>query len=179
MPFSTKLHEYQVVGRKRPTDTDPKPKLYRMRLFSPNPVIAKSRFWYFLKKVNKVKKMTGEIVSCIEIFEKKPDRVKNYSIFLRYDSRSGTHNIYKEFRDITATGAVAQCYQDLAARHRCRARSIHIIRVDEIPAGKCRRPQITQFHDSKLKFPLPHRVIKRSKEHKSKFIAKRPCTYYK
>eukprot|EP00121_Abeoforma_whisleri_P016904 Awhi_evm1s15497 len=66
MPFSTKLHEYQVVGRKRPTEVDPTPKLFRMRMFAPNQVIARSRFWYFLKKVNKVKKMTGEIVSCVE-----------------------------------------------------------------------------------------------------------------
>jgi len=38
-----------------------------MRLFAPNPVIAKSRFWYFLKKVNKVKKMSGEIVNVSEV----------------------------------------------------------------------------------------------------------------
>jgi len=38
-----------------------------MRLFAANPVIAKSRFWYFLKKVNKVKKMSGEIVSVSEV----------------------------------------------------------------------------------------------------------------
>ena len=34
-----------------------------MRLFAPNTVVAKSRFWYFLKKLRKVKKSAGEIVS--------------------------------------------------------------------------------------------------------------------
>jgi hypothetical protein len=34
-----------------------------MRIFAPNTVVAKSRFWYFLKKLRKVKKAAGEIVS--------------------------------------------------------------------------------------------------------------------
>jgi hypothetical protein len=37
--------------------------LYRMRIFAPNTVVAKSRFWYFLMKLRKVKKANGEIVS--------------------------------------------------------------------------------------------------------------------
>ena len=32
-----------------PTDADPTPKIYRMRIFAPNEVVAKSRFWYFLR----------------------------------------------------------------------------------------------------------------------------------
>lgn len=34
-----------------------------MRIFAPNTVVAKSRFWYFLMKLRKVKKANGEIVS--------------------------------------------------------------------------------------------------------------------
>lgn len=45
------LHEYQVVGRHLPTASDPTPKIYRMRIFAPNEVVAKSRFWYFLRCV--------------------------------------------------------------------------------------------------------------------------------
>ena len=58
-----RLNEYQVIGRHLPTDTNPTPKLYRMRIFAPNTVVAKSRFWYFLMKLRKVKKANGEIVS--------------------------------------------------------------------------------------------------------------------
>ncbi len=43
--------EYQVVGRHLPTENDPTPKIYRMRIFAPNEVVAKSRFWYFLRYV--------------------------------------------------------------------------------------------------------------------------------
>ena len=49
MPF----HEYQVVGRHLPTEHEPVPKIYRMRIFAPNEVVAKSRFWYFLRCVPK------------------------------------------------------------------------------------------------------------------------------
>jgi len=34
-----------------------------MRIFAPNNIVAKSRFWYFLGKLRKIKKANGEIVS--------------------------------------------------------------------------------------------------------------------
>lgn len=61
--FPGRLNEYQVIGRHLPTDTNPTPKLYRMRIFAPNTVVAKSRFWYFLMKLRKVKKSNGEIIT--------------------------------------------------------------------------------------------------------------------
>ena len=45
------VSEYQVVGRHLPTEADPTPKIYRMRIFALNEVVAKSRFWYFLRCV--------------------------------------------------------------------------------------------------------------------------------
>ena len=61
--LSGRLNEYQVIGRHLPTDTNATPKLYRMRIFAPNTVVAKSRFWYFLMKLRKVKKSNGEIIT--------------------------------------------------------------------------------------------------------------------
>ena len=43
---------------------------------------------------------------------------------------------------------VALSDMDMAARHRARASSIRIMKVEVIPASKCRRPNITQFHVS-------------------------------
>jgi large subunit ribosomal protein L18Ae len=128
-----------------------------MRIFAPNDVVAKSRFWYFLMKLRKVKKANGEIVSlnvvCTiftkhsfhdlfvtpgqffnmanklstnQIHEKRPLKVKNFGIWIRYDSRSGTHNMYKEYREMSRTDSVEALYQDMAARHRARFRSIHV-----------------------------------------------------
>jgi large subunit ribosomal protein L18Ae len=121
-----RLQEYQVIGRHLPTDANPTPKLYRMRIFAPNTVVAKSRFWYFLMKLRKVKKSNGEIVSLNVIHEKRPLKVKNFGVWIRYDSRSGTHNMYKEYREMSRTDAVEALYQDMAARHRARFRSIHV-----------------------------------------------------
>lgn len=38
-----------------------------MRIFANNVVVAKSRFWYFLGKLRKIKKANGEIVSVNEV----------------------------------------------------------------------------------------------------------------
>ncbi|KAI7898689.1 60S ribosomal protein L18ae [Cokeromyces recurvatus] len=166
------------VGRKLPSAQESAPKLFRMRIFAPNVVVAKSRFWYFLKKLRKVKKAAGEIVSVNVISEKRPEQIKNFGIWIRYDSRSGTHNMYKEYRALRRVDAVEQCYQDMAARHRARFRSVQIIRVAEIKDADVRRQYIKQLLTPKLSFPLPHRLANVNKKHRALFIAKRPTTFY-
>lgn len=99
--------------------------------------------------------------------------------------------MYKEFRELTRADAVKALYQDMAARHRARFRSIHvrvpmvavskqsngsmqILRVVEIEKTEdVRRPYIKQLLTPKLKFPLPHRVGKS----RSTFVAHRPSTF--
>merc|ERR1711998_115892 len=120
-------------GRRKPTETEAKPPVYRMKLFAPNSVVARSRFWYYLSLLKKVKKANGEVIQVSEIFEKNPNTVKNFGMWLRYDSRSGTHNMYKEYRDLKLTGAVEKMYAELASRHRCRKSSIHIIKTCIVP----------------------------------------------
>jgi large subunit ribosomal protein L18Ae len=61
------LHQYQIVGRKAPTETEPSPQIFRMRIFAANEVLAKSRFWYFLHQYKKMKRATGEIISVSEV----------------------------------------------------------------------------------------------------------------
>ena len=134
-----------------------------MTIFAPDHVVAKSRFWYFLRQLRKIKKANGEIVELKQVHEKKRvGRVKNYGIWLRYNSRTGTHNMYREYRELSVSEAVTTCYRDMGARHRTRADSLQIIRVEEIPTSKVRRPHIKQFLDEKLKFPQPIRFHKRS-----------------
>ncbi|CAH6721016.1 60S ribosomal protein L20-B [[Candida] jaroonii] len=171
----SRLNEYQVIGRRLPTDSVPEPKLYRMRIFAPNVVVAKSRYWYFLQKLHKVKKASGEVVSVNVISEAHPTKVKTFGIWLRYESRSGVHNMYKEYRDVTRVGAVETMYADLAARHRSRFRSIHILKVVELEKiDDVRRQYVKQFLTKELKFPLPHRIPKGGKI----FEARAPSTFY-
>ncbi|WP_411023048.1 eL20 family ribosomal protein, partial [Salmonella sp. s51228] len=155
MRFRGKIREYRVIGSKRPTESEPKPPPFHMEIFAPNEVVAKSRFWYYCTKLKKIKKTQGVILQCVNIAPKKPLTVKNFGIWIRYDSRSGTHNMYREFRDLTRVGAITTCYREMAARHRARPHSIHIRKIEEIKASKCRRPHVKQFHNSKIKFPLP------------------------
>ena len=131
------LREFRVIGRKLPTENEPETPLYRweihfaeiffdeiilncffrMRIFAPDAIVAKSRFWYFLRQLRKFKKTTGEIVSVEEIKERKPLEVKNFGIWLRYDSRSGTHNMYREYRDLTVSAAITQCYRSVSQNY--------------------------------------------------------------
>lgn len=61
------LKQYEVIGRKLPTEKEKNTPLYKMRIFAPEVIVAKSRFWYFLRHLRKFKKMTGEIVSVKEV----------------------------------------------------------------------------------------------------------------
>ena len=42
--------------------------------------------------------------------------MKNFGIFMRYDTRTCTVNMYKEYRDVTLCGAVSQLYLEMAGR---------------------------------------------------------------
>merc|ERR1712086_794813 len=100
------FHLYEVIGRHVPTERDPEPKAYRIKLFTKNETQARSRFWYFIRRLVKMKRSNGEILSVREIFESKPEKVSKYGIWIRYDSRSGTTNMYKEYSALTKNDAV-------------------------------------------------------------------------
>ena len=173
------LKLYQVIGRKAPTPQEPEPSVYRMKLFAPNEVLARSRYWYYMHQYRKMKKTTGEILDVNEIREKNPRIVKNYYVMLRYNSRSGTHNMYREYRDLTLTGAIDQLYSEMAGRHRARPRSIQIIRTGIVDPKDLKRPATQQFAAKGLKFPLPHRIMRPSqKKFRATFVANRPCTHF-
>ena len=62
-----RVRQYQVIGRKAPTEKEAEPQIFRMKLFATSPVSAKSRFWYFMHQYQKMKKSTGEILSVNEV----------------------------------------------------------------------------------------------------------------
>ena len=90
------LKQFYVTGRNFPNQKKNQPDVYFMKIFANNENIAKSRFWYFLKKLKKVKKIKGEIISIKTIYDKKVEKTRNFGIWLRYDSRTGTTNIFKD-----------------------------------------------------------------------------------
>lgn len=177
-----KLNQFQVVGRKAATTENPNPEAYRMIIFAPNAVIAKSKFWYYMHQFRKMKKTTGEILDVVKIHEKNSNIVKNYGIWLRYQSRSGTHNMYREYRDLSLTGAVSQLYDEMAGRHRTRPRSIQIIRTSTVKASELKRVDGMQYAKRNVKFPLPHRVSSAKRDAKAlsdrTFSTVRPTTFF-
>ena len=42
------LIQYVVTGRRLPTVHLPKPPIFKMTIYAPNEVVAKSRFWWVL-----------------------------------------------------------------------------------------------------------------------------------
>merc|ERR1719150_44524 len=138
--ITPKMHHYEIVGRAAPTPKNPVPKIFKMKLFAKNAVIARSKFWYFMKKINKAKRSGGQILRQTELFDQSPTRVTNYGVWLRYQSRTDTHNMYKEYRDTTINGAMSQMLAEMSGRHRAQASSIQILKTAEVEKKDVRRP---------------------------------------
>merc|ERR1712048_469861 len=125
------LKEYSIIGRKLPSAMEPNPKLFRQQIFAPDSVAAKSRFWKFLSYYQKINKKVGE-----EVDQTPPGCAKNFGIWIRYDSRSTSENMYREYRDTCLGGAVTQMYREMAARHRARPGSIQVLKTKRIKSNE-------------------------------------------
>jgi len=181
----SRFHQYQVVGRLKPSAQKGtrKSTIYKMNVFAPNTVVAKSRFWYYMSMLNRVKKANGEILQINEVCEKKPQSIATYGIWMRYDSRTGHHNMYREYRDVSVCGAVSKMYQDVASRHRSRFSNVQIVRTATVPTAMMRQGakgvRLAQYMENGTKFPLHHRVMRpQTKSFKKTFVAKRPRTNF-
>jgi large subunit ribosomal protein L18Ae len=169
------VKQYWVVGRQTPTESNADPTCFRIRVFAKNSVLARSRFWYEMKRQNKVRKCQGEIVSVSEIFERKSSAVKNYGIVLKYLTRKDYVNMYKEYRDTSLCGAVAQMYSEMSGRHSARHECIHIIKTVCLSDKDVQRPQIKQFTAKNLKFPKLTQIKRApTPAHKALYTATRP-----
>ena len=179
MVQKTQNRLFEVVGRNKPTAKNANPQIFRMKIFAQNKPIATSRFWYFLAMLNKSKATTGEILQCEEILEHKKTQIKNYAITIRYNSRSGTHNMYREYRDVSLNGAVDQMYTEMASRHAARRPSIWILNAGVIKASQLRRENNKQFVDSGIKFRVNGRVPRNSsKAFRKVYSAVKPTPFY-
>jgi large subunit ribosomal protein L18Ae len=173
--MAKKVRQYWVVGRQTPSAENADPTCFRIRVFAKNAVIARSHFWYEMKRQNKVRKCQGEIVSVSEIFEKNSNSVKNYGIVLKYLTRKDYVNMYKEYRDTTLNGAVGQMYSELSGRHSARHECIHIIKTVVLHDSELKRPQVAQFAKKSLRFPKLTQIRRAPLvSQKSTFKATRP-----
>eukprot|EP01061_Rhynchopus_euleeides_P036230 TRINITY_DN6109_c0_g1_i3.p1 TRINITY_DN6109_c0_g1~~TRINITY_DN6109_c0_g1_i3.p1 ORF type:complete len:185 (+),score=74.06 TRINITY_DN6109_c0_g1_i3:84-638(+) len=171
------LRHFEVVGRKKPSEAEASPKLFRHHCFAPNYVVAKTKFWKFMREYHKVKRANGEVFGVREIKEKRPGVVKNYDVQLRWYARTGPVNSSAELRDTHLARAVSRIFNGMAGQHRASFSNIQVIRTCTKPASECRRPGLVQFHNSKIAFPLLHRVRKPSKAKRATLVAKAPHTF--
>ena len=121
---SFRFHQYQVVGSALPTENNEHPKIYRMKLWVTNEICAKSKFWYFMRKLKKVKKSNEQMLAINEIFEKNRTKINNYGIWLRYQSRTGYLNMCKELPwkmppDVYLNISLHLCGQGCLRREEC------------------------------------------------------------
>mmetsp|Transcript_7529 Transcript_7529/g.9355 ORF Transcript_7529/g.9355 Transcript_7529/m.9355 type:complete len:177 (+) Transcript_7529:99-629(+) len=152
------LKYFVVVGRAKPTKTNPDPKIYKIKVFAKNDVRAKSLFWYHLATFDRVKRANGQILAVHTVPESDPKRVKNFGFWLKYYSGTGIHNMYREYRDLTLCGAAQKLYNDMAGRHKAKKDAIHIIDCREISDHEVKRDKIKQFIEPNLKFKNPTKV---------------------
>jgi large subunit ribosomal protein L18Ae len=113
-----------------------------------------------------------------EIFERRPNHVKTFGIVLRYQSRTGNHNMYKEYRDVSLNGAVSQLHAEMAGNHRASPDTISIIKTAVLrKSDQIRRPRSIQFR-GKVRFPILRSTTRASaRKYHSIFRATRPNTF--
>ena len=111
-----------------------------------------------------------------EIFERKTSSIKVYGIVLKYLTRTGVVNMYKEFRTNSLCNAVSMLYTELAGRHSAKSESVHIIKTMVVDKkDDIRRDNTWEYSKTNAKFPKIT-VIKRAPtpNHKATFTASRP-----
>ena len=140
-----------------------------------NPIAPIRR--YFLSRLKKVKKANGQIIACNEIFEEDVTSIKNYGVWIRYQSRTGFHNAYKEYREVSMNKAVDALYEEMASRHRVRAPCLQIIKIAQVADDDVKRDNTIQFLGRKepVSFPVVNKVLRPdAKSQKTTFKYSRP-----
>merc|ERR1711988_1448624 len=103
-------NHFQIIGRLYPDETTKSPPLYRMEIWATNSLRARSKFWYFLRKLQRIRKTKGHIICCQEIFEQKVSICKTFGLWVNFESRTGNHSAFKEYRDLSLNSAVRHLY---------------------------------------------------------------------
>lgn len=170
------LKQYQVIARPLPTKECENPVAVSVQVFAPDEICAKSEFWNVSRRIARLKKNNGEVLSVRQVIEPEPHRAKTYGVWLTFKSIRSMHNIYKEYRDTTTEGAVTRLYQEMAGTHNVHPCGITIIKICEIKdAAQVKHHTIKQFMEPNLKYPIVEQPIRPAHvQDKKIFSHKRP-----
>ena len=180
-PNDKRGRQFLIYGRALPTEKNPQPKVCVAKLFAKNEAFARSHFWKLNLRNHKLKKSHGEIIKIQEIHEKEHLAAKNIGVFLRYKSRSGIHNLFKEFRNVTVKGAVNQLYSEMAGAYHIDNEKVQIINTVELEKDDLRikNPRCLQWNDTNnLAFPLWRKTSRKTHlKYRSNFSAHKPTVF--
>ena len=171
-----------------------------MRVFARNSVLAKSKFWYHMKRQHKVRKIQGEIVNVSEV---RPLLIANANRFtnntLEFSRTTESFlDTCQELTPLTCTrssetppwlepshkcvrfreGVNRGIDMEMSGRHRAPHESIQIVKTSIVPAKDARREHARVYSRPSVKFPKV-KSIKRApvKSVQTTFKASRPIVF--
>ena len=178
-PNNLRGRQFLIYGRALPSKNTPEPKVCVAKVFAKNEAFARSKFWKLNLKDHKLKRTHGEILKIQEIHEKPTEVARNFGIFLKYRSRTGIHNLFKEFRDVSLKGAVNQMYNEMGGNYHVDAEKVTVINTVELKTEelRVRNPRCLQWTDSsKVAYPLWRKTIRKTNaKYNTVFASKRPA----
>ncbi len=181
MNGATRGRRFLVFGRVKPTEENPNPEIIVVNVFGRNTAFARSRYWKTNRVLNKIKRSQGEILKIQEIFDSGKLRAKNFGIFLKYRSRTGVINCFKEYRDVNLAGAIDQMFNEMGGNYSVNNQGVEIIRTVVLQEDqlKLRNPRCKQWMNTKeIKYPLWKRSARRThSKYETTFAHNRPVCY--
>ena len=171
---SKRGRQFLVFGRALPSEKVAEPAVIAVKVFANNEALARSAFWSLNRRDHKLKKSHGEILKVQEVHEKTKNIAKNYGILLKYRSHTGVHNLFKEFRDVSLSGAVNQMYNEIGGNYKCSSERVSIIKTTELSREQLniRNPRCLQWVDTeKVSYPLWKRSARPTEKKYTKTFA--------
>merc|ERR1712216_226827 len=169
------IYPYEVLGRTTPNKQNIKPKIFKAKIYAQNDVVAKSRFFKYMKvnrEANHGKKANIQILHIKKKGNEYGGKAKTYGFCLNYQSRTHRLGMYKEIRATTETEAINKLIADMAGRHRADSSSIQIISCKIVNKNQTRRLINKQLSEELISFRYPYNVVPQPREFKKIFVPK-------
>lgn len=129
--MSSFVKEYKIYASSIPTKDIPSPQIFTSNIFAKNELIARSRFNRLINSEQKIKSTKSVILKIEEIIDNSELRVRNFGINIKYRSKAGVHNIYKEVRATSRCSAISNLFNSMAGTHKVTNDLIDIINIED------------------------------------------------
>ena len=149
------LSQYEIMARATPSESTPNPKIYKHTVFAKNLIAARSHFWVDMKRVSKIKKTEGQIVSEKLIDDYDNAKIRNFGLHIRYKYKRRVYNAYVEQRALSTAAAVFKMHQETKSRHNIAPRSIVIAKCVEVKDEDVQKKRVKRFVEDDVEFAHP------------------------